>query len=130
MSRRGASITSLLLVITVIAVCLAVIRQALVEAGPVPNPDPSYPVSHADMVIALVIFNGLMMGCFTIGLAIWSRWGWWRGPASVLLGACLGAAAAAQSTRTVDWRVIAAMPFVLILGGALHRAAARCLSAR
>jgi hypothetical protein len=107
---RSFSLTTLLLMMAIVAVWLASIRPAIVQVvnggvGAVAgSPEP----------IGMLIVGALAGTVFGVGLAVWNRNGWLRSLAAVVGGTCLGLAAGAQMSLPVSWLVVGIGPAIIV----------------
>jgi hypothetical protein len=102
---RHFSLATLLLLMAIAAVAMASTRTAL--AGMWRGQSPG--------VVGLVVLGGLFGLAFGIGFALWNRGNWYGILGSIVGGPCLGAAAGVQLGVGVEWPVIFAAPFILIV---------------
>jgi hypothetical protein len=102
--RQRFSLATLLLLTAIAAIAMASTRSALVGAlrGSAPG------------IAGLLVAGAAAGAVFGLLVAIWSGAGFLGLSGGTFGGACVGAAAAAQLSDTVDWIVIFTAPIILV----------------
>lgn len=104
-ARGGYSLLSLLLLIAIVAVCLASIRLAVLK--------PSGDRTSGD-VAAMVVICGVFSVLMAVLLSSILGWRWYQIMGAVPLGILFGLAAGATATLPLDWPALFAGPLVLL----------------